>query len=155
MCLQPPTNKHMLRHFLGLVNYYHDMWQHCRHVLTPLTALLAKDAKYVCGPEQQRAFEDIKNIVSQEVLLSFPDFNKPFHIYTDASNAQLGAVIMQEGKPLAFYSHKLNKAQSQYMTGEKELLSIVETLKEFRNILLGQNIVVHTDHKNIVIIIAH
>jgi len=56
---------------------------------------------------------------------------------------------MQEGRPLAFYSRKLNDAQKNYITGEQELLSTVETLKEFRNILLGQKIIVHTDHKNI------
>jgi len=88
MCLQPPNSKQTLRHFLGLVNYY-DMWQHHSHILAPLTALLAKDAKFIWGPEQQKAFEDIKNVISQEVLLSFPDFNKPFHIYMDASTVQL------------------------------------------------------------------
>ena len=87
--------------------------------------------------------------MSKETLLTFPQFDKPFHVYTDASKHQLGAVIMQEGKPLAFYSRKLNSAQKNYTTGEQELLSIVETLKEFRNILLGQKIIVHTDHKNI------
>jgi hypothetical protein len=56
-------------------------------------------------------------------------------VYTDASNTQLGAVIMQEGKPLAFYSIKLNLEQTCYTTGEQELLSIVENLKEFRDIL--------------------
>jgi hypothetical protein len=56
---------------------------------------------------------------------------------------------MQNNKPLAFYSRKLNSAQQKYTTGEQELLSIVETLKEFRNILFGQRIVIHTDHKNI------
>jgi hypothetical protein len=55
---------------------------------------------------------------------------------------------MQEGKPLYFYSRKLNSAQTRYTTGEKEL-SIVETLKEFRDILLGQQVIVHTYHLNI------
>ena len=91
----------------------------------------------------------MKRVMSQEALLTFPDFTKTFHIYTDASDYQLGGVIMQEGKPLAFYTRKLNDAQKRYTTGEQELLGIVETLKEFRHILLGQHIVVHTDHKNI------
>ena len=106
-------------------------------------------AKFVWGKEQQKAFEDIKKVVSRETMLAFPDFNKPFHVYTDASDYQLGAVIMQDDKPLAFYSRKMNGAQRRYTTGEQELLSIVETLKEYRNILLGQKIIIHTDHQNI------
>jgi hypothetical protein len=87
--------------------------------------------------------------MSLETLLTFPDFTKKFHIYTDASKYQLGAVIVQDDKPIAFYSRKMSKTQQRYTTGEQELLSIVETLKEFKNILLGQQLVVHTDHKNI------
>jgi hypothetical protein len=56
---------------------------------------------------------------------------------------------MQEGKPMAFYSIKLSSSQTHYTTGEQELLSIVDTLKEFRNILLFQQVIVHTDHFNI------
>ena len=81
--------------------------------------------------------------------MAYPDFEQPFVIHTDASHTQLGAVISQHNKPIAFYSRKLNPAQTRYTTTERELLSIVETLKEFRNILLGQKIVVHTDHKNL------
>jgi hypothetical protein len=148
--LQPPKTKRQLRHFLGMVNFYRDMWRRRSHLLAPLTGLVGKDVKYVWGKEQQSSFEEMKSVISKETLLSFPDFNKEFHIYTDASNYQLGAVIMQEHKPLAFYSRKMNAAQKRYTTGEQELLSIVETLKEFRNILLGQKLVVHTDHMNIV-----
>ena len=86
-------------------------------------------------------------MVAKETLLAFPNYEYPFDIYTDASKYQLGAVITQNGKPLAFYSRKLNTAQRNYTTEERELLSIVETLKEFRNILLDQRLVVHTDHK--------
>jgi len=91
----------------------------------------------------------MKSILSREVLLSYPDFNETFHIHTNASHKQLGSVISQKGKPIAFYSRKLNTAQTRYTTTERELLSIVETLKTFRTILLGQKLVVHTDDKNL------
>jgi hypothetical protein len=148
--LQSPKTKRQLRHFLGMVNFYRDMWKRRSHLLAPLTALVSgKSSALNWKEEHQQAFEAVKSAIAENVMLAFPDFTKEFHIYTDASDYQLGAVITQEGKPLAFYSRKLNAAQKRYTTGEQELLSIVETLKEFRNILLGQKLIVHTDHKNI------
>ena len=88
-------------------------------------------------------------MIGREVFSGYPDFNAPFEIHTDASKLQLGAVISQKGKPIAFYSRKMNSAQHNYTTNEKELLSIVETLKEFRNILFGHQIAVYSDHKNL------
>lgn len=147
--IAPPKTKRQLRHFLGMVNFYRDIWRKRSHILSPLTGLVGKTTKYIWKKEQQEAFEEMKRVISKQTLLNFPNFNEPFHVYTDASDYQLGAVIMQNDKPLAFYSRKMNSAQRNYTTGEQELLSIVETLKEFRNILLGQEIIVHTDHKNI------
>ena len=89
-------------------------------------------AKYVWGDKEQKAFKDIKAIMSWETLLAFLDFAKDFHVYTDSSDYQLGAVIMQDDRPLAFYSRKLNSAQKRYTTGKQELLFIVETLKSSR-----------------------
>ena len=83
------------------------------------------------------------------MLLAYPDFNKPFIIHTDASGDQLGAVISQDGRLIAFYSRKLNSVQKLYTMTERELLSIVETLKEYRNMLLGMRIVVMTDYKDL------
>jgi len=71
-----------------------------------------------------------KRVIAKETLLAYPNFNKPFQIHTDASHYQLGAVVSQEGKPIAFYSRKLNPAQMRYTTTERELVSIAETLKE-------------------------
>ena len=115
----------------------------------PLTALTSKTVKLKWEEVQQRAFDNMRKLVAREVILSYPDFSKEFEIHTDASKLQLGAVISQDGKPIAFYSRKLNPAQTRYTTTESKLLSIVETLKEFRNILLGQQIVVYTDHDNL------
>jgi predicted aspartyl protease len=147
--LAPPTTVRELRRFIGLINYYRDMWIRRSDVLTPLTALVSKNAKWQWTDVEQKAFDTMKRIIAKEVLLSYPDFSKPFVIHTDASNTQLGAVISQENRPIAFYSRKLNLAQTRYTTTERELLAIVETLKEFRNILLGQQIIIHTDHKNL------
>jgi RNase H-like domain found in reverse transcriptase len=85
-------------------------------------------------------------------MLAYQNFNEQFKIHMDASNHyQLGEVISQKGKPTAFYSWKLNPAQeTMYTTTERELLNIVETLKEYYNILLGQQIEVFMDHKNLV-----
>ena len=110
----------------------------------------SSNAKFKWTEEHEHAFKEMRKIMARETLLAFPDFNKPFEIHTDASKVQLGAIISQEGKPIAFYSRKLNPAQTRYTTTERELLSIVETFKEFRNILLGQQIVVHTDHQNLI-----
>ena len=95
------------------------------------------------------AFKKAKGMIMTEAKLAFPDFSKPFHLYTDASDIQLGATLVQDGKPLGFYTRKLNKAQQNYTVGEKELSGIVEGLKAFAGVIRGQNLTVHTDHLNL------
>ena len=85
-----------------------------------------------------------------DALLACSKYRERFDIYTDASTRQLGAVITQNGKPLAFFSCKLSKTQHKYSITELELLSIVECLKEFKGMLWGQQLKVFTDHKNLV-----
>jgi hypothetical protein len=74
---------------------------------------------------------------------------KPFEIYTDATAIQLGAVIAEDNRPIAFFSRKLFETQQKYVVTEIELLKIVETLKEYKGMLWGQDIKVFTDHKNL------
>ncbi len=97
----------------------------------------------------QRAFNHVKATISKDVLLAYPDYSKVFEIYTDASSNQLGAVITQDNRPIAFFSRKLSDTQRIYSVTKIELLAIVETLKEFKGMLWGQNIKVFTDHANL------
>ena len=149
--LQRPRTVKDLRSFIGAVTYYRTMFPKRAHILAPLTALTSqKSGNVAWSAECQQAFDTIMAILSSDVLLHYPDHNKPFHVYTDASDLQLGAVIVQDERPVAFYSRKLNTAQRNYTTMEKELLSVVETLKEFCTMLFGcRELHVWTDHKNL------
>ena len=80
----------------------------------------------------------MKTTIAKDVVLAYLDFTKPFDIYTDTSTKQLGSVITQDNRPIAFFSRKLSGAQSKYTVTKLELLAIVETLKEFNGMLWGQ-----------------
>ncbi len=97
----------------------------------------------------QRAFNHLKATIANDVVLAYPDYSKVFEIYTDASSKQLGAVITQDNRPIMFFSRKLSNTQHKYSITKIELLAIVETLKEFKGMLWGQNIKVFTDHANL------
>ena len=77
----------------------------------------------------ESSFKELKRMVSDKTLLSYPDWKLPFKVHTDASDKQLGAFISQNNKPIAFFSKKLRKPQCNYTTTEKEILAIVECLK--------------------------
>jgi hypothetical protein len=112
----------------------------------PLDEMDLRDKFYVLV--HTKAFNEMKAIVSKETLLSFQDYSQRFELYVDASDKQLGAVLMQGKKVLAFFSKKLTETQKKYGVGEEEMLSVIESLKEFRTMILGYPIDIYTDHKN-------
>jgi hypothetical protein len=89
-----------------MINFYRDMWKNRASLLAPLTALTSKNVPCKWTDEHQKSFDAIKRVIGREVLLAYPDFNAPFQIHTDACKTQIGAVISQNGKPIAFYSRK-------------------------------------------------
>ena len=100
----------------------------------------------------------MKAVTAKDTLLAYPDHNLPFHVETDASDYQLGGRLYQmqqndEGqlvpRDIAFYSWKLSGPQKNYTTIEKELLGIVETMKNFQDMIYGGQIHIYTDHKNL------
>ena len=94
--LEPPKKVQGIRRVLGIIQYYRDIWEKRSHVLAPLTTLVGesgksknsktKPKKFKWLPVHQAAFDEMKKIVSRAVTLAYPDFNKPFVIYTDASD---------------------------------------------------------------------
>jgi len=87
-----PTSLKLLRGFIGMVNYYRDMWPHRSHILASLTKHTGapkkgeKQPKFNWTPEMQNAFDEMKALMSADVMCAYPNHNKPYHIYTDASN---------------------------------------------------------------------
>jgi len=118
------------------------------HVLAPLTFQVGKK-RLVWTDECEASFKQLNAMLAKDVFIQYPNHNEPFHVHADASDYQLGSVILQQNKPVAYYSRKLNAAQKNYTVGEKEILSIVEALKEYRTMLYGcKELRVYTDHKN-------
>ena len=142
LALKRPENVKSLRRFLGMVQYYCDLWKRRSHMIAPLTDLLGevavskterklgrKKRPWYWNNTHQEAFDLIKQCLARETILAYPKYGELFEIYTDASTRQLGAVITQNGRLLAFFSQKLSKPQQKYSVTELELLSIIECLK--------------------------
>lgn len=105
--------------------------------------------KFKWTEEQDQSLQRMKEELAKQTLLMYPDFNKPFKVYTDTSSIQIRAAITQEGAPITFFSQKMTRVQINYIVIEKELLSIVETLQTYQTILLGHWIIIYSDHKNL------
>ena len=104
--IMPPKNKKYVHSFIGLVNYYRDMWAKQPHILQPLIGLTSKKLKFKWKVVDQKLFDEIKRIVARDTLLIYTDSNKRFDIHMYAIELHLGAMISQDRKPIAFYSSK-------------------------------------------------
>ena len=91
----------------------------------------------------------LKDKLTSSPVLSLPDFSKTFEIDCDASGIGIGAVLMQDGKPIAYFSEKLNGASLRYPTYDKELYALVRALDVWSHYLLPKEFVSHTDHESL------
>uniref|UniRef100_A0A2S2R9P6 RNA-directed DNA polymerase n=1 Tax=Sipha flava TaxID=143950 RepID=A0A2S2R9P6_9HEMI len=148
----PPRNKKQIQSFLGFINFYRKYIRNLSQQTTILSKLTQKNVSWQWNDTHQTAFDTIKTWFLEDIVIKYPDFNRPFYIYTDASTTHLGAELFQtnneeEHQTLGFVSRALSKAEANYSTTELELLAILFACKKFRMYILGHKTYILTDHK--------
>jgi hypothetical protein len=115
----------------------------------PLTALLKKHSVFVWASVQQTTFEDLKQALSSAPVLALPDFTRPFSIETDASSTDIGAILQQDGHPLAFVSKALGPGNLGLSTYEKEYLAILLAVDQWRAYLRHSEFMIYMDQRSL------
>lgn len=145
-----PLNVRDVRGFLGLAGFYRKFIRHFAIISKPLTNLLKKGALFIWTAEHQLAFDTLKQALSSAPVLAIPDFTKTFAIETDASNHGVGAVLLQQGHPLAFISKPLGPRTQGLSAYEKEYMAILYAVEQWRVYLQLAEFLIYTDQKSLV-----
>lgn len=147
-----PQNRKDLLRFLGMVTYLNKFIPDMSAKTAPLRQLLEKDAEWQWTANHDKAFESLKESLMSSPTLRFFDVKKGATIECDASKDGLGAVLLQDGQPVAYASRSMSSAEQRYAQIEKETLAIVFSLERFHQYVYGRKVQVWTDHKPIVAI---
>lgn len=152
-CYPTPTNADEVRRFVAFANYYRKFIPHFAEITIPLNKLCRKYSNFEWTTECQNSFCTLKQLLINPPILQYPNFDdeNEFILRTDASGLAIGSVLCNKNDlPIAYASRSLNKAELNYPTIEKELLSIVWSVKHFRPYLFGKKFIIKTDHKPLV-----
>ena len=152
-----PTNKKEVQSFLGFTNFYHQFIKDFSEHAQPLFDLTWNDTKWHWGPNEQSAFDRLKQSITSAPVLISPDSTRPFWIEADSSDFATGAVLSQiclaNGKwhPVTFFSKSLSPVERDYEIHDKEMLAIIQALQEWRHFVEGakHQFEIWTDHKNL------
>jgi len=151
-----PKNVTEVQSFVGFVNFYRRFIPEFSHVAKPLHQLTKKGEPWQWSETEEGAFRELKGLVTSAPVLVLPDQKAQFRLETDVSGYATGAILSQlcddrMWHPIGFMSKSLNLAERNYAVYDKELLSIIHGLEEWRHILEGtkHTIEILNDHRNL------
>ena len=144
--LLPPRTVKETQSFLGMANYYRKFIPHFSEKARPLHALSSSTVPFVWDDACQKSFDLLRDALASAPVLAYPDFTKRFEVHCDASKVGLGAVLMQEGRPIAYASWSLDQHQRNYGITELECLAVIWACEYFRPYVDGVEFDVYTDH---------
>ena len=145
-----PTDSKQLRSFLGLASYYRKFVRHFAILARPLTNLLKKGTLFIWTPDHDATFFALQQALISAPVLALPDFSKQFQIHTDASDAGVGAVLIQEAHPIAFVSKALGPRTRGLSTYEKEYLAVLVAVEQWRSYIQHAAFIIYTDQRSLV-----
>jgi hypothetical protein len=145
-----PKNIKQLRGFLGLSGYYRKFIRNYGAISKPLTTLLCNNVPFVWSSIVNAAFCALKQALIEAPVLALPDFSKAFAIDIDASDAGIGAVLMQQHHPVAYLSKSLGPKAQAMSTYEKECMAIIMAVDRWKSYLQHQPFTIYTDHKSLI-----
>ncbi|RDX66200.1 Tf2-9, partial [Mucuna pruriens] len=142
-------NANEARSFHGLASFYKRFVKNFSSIVAPLNELVKKDVVFKWDDVHEKAFNLLKDKLTNAPMLCLPNFDNAFEIKCDASGVGIGAVLMEESKPIAYFSEKLSEAVLNYSTYDKELYALVRTLQSWQQYLWPRELIIHSNHQSL------
>jgi len=155
-----PTTKKQMKSFLGLVNYFGSFIPNKSKLVKPLQKLTLPKSEFKWDADCQKAFDNIKDLMSNKPFLHYPNYNDTFYVMTDASDYAISAVILNKDKdnrmlPISFTGRGLTSQEEKLCIFQKELLAIIHALEKFSHFLMDKKFTIYCDNHSLCTLLSN